>query len=162
MIYAAERGTPDGRESIRWKLIANLPVACKADAIKKLGCYGLRWKIEMFYQVMKFGCRAEDFRLRTAARLANLIAMLCIVGWKVLWLTMVNRTHTELPATLVLTEVEILLLDRMVLPADDWHRGTVGDGFNRLVRFGGYLNRRHDGPPGYTVLWRGLTGLAGM
>ncbi len=162
VIYATERGTPDGRESIWWKLIANLPVACKADAIKKLGCYGLRWKIEMFYQVIKFGCRAEDFRLRTAARLANLIAMLCIVGWKVLWLTMVNRTDTELPATLVLTEVEILLLDRLVPPADDWHRGTVGDVFNQLVRFGGYLNRRHDGPPGYTVLWRGLTRLADM
>ncbi|MCY2938312.1 MAG: IS4 family transposase [Planctomycetota bacterium] len=106
---------------------------------------------------MKSGCRAEESRLRTAARLANLIAMMCIVAWRVLWLTMLNRTDPELPATLVLTEVEILLLDRLVAPADDSHRGTVGDVLNRLA---GYLNRRHDGPPGHTVLWRGLTRLA--
>ena len=160
VIHATERGTPDGREPIRWKLVTNLPVACKADAIEKLDWYALRWKIEMFHKVMKSGCRAEDSRLRTAARLANQIAMMCIVAWRVLWLTMLNRTDPELPATLVLTEVEILLLDRLVPPADDSHRGTVGDVLNRLARLGGYLNRSHDGPPGHTVLWRGLTRLA--
>jgi hypothetical protein len=63
--------------------------------------------------------------------------MMCIVAWRVQWLTMVNRTDPELPATLVLTEVEILLVDRLVSSADDSHRGTVGDVLNRL---GGYLN----------------------
>jgi len=36
VIHATERGTPDGREPIRWKIVTNLPVACKADAIEKL------------------------------------------------------------------------------------------------------------------------------
>jgi len=36
----------------------------------------------------------------------------------------------------------------------------VGDVLNRFARLGGYLNRSHDGPPGHTVLWRGLTRLA--
>ena len=49
MIHAAERGTPDGCEPIRWKLVTNLPVECKADAIEKLDWYALRWKIEMFH-----------------------------------------------------------------------------------------------------------------
>ncbi len=49
MIHAAERGTPDGCEPIRWKLVTNLPVACKADAIEKLDWYALRWTIEMFH-----------------------------------------------------------------------------------------------------------------
>jgi hypothetical protein len=71
-----------------------------------------------------------------------------------------DRTDPELPATLVLTEVDILLLDRLVPPADDSYRGTVGDFLNWVARLGGYLNRRHDGPPGHTVLWRGLTRLA--
>ena len=34
------------------------------------------------------------------------------------------------------------------------------DTLDRLARLGGYLNRRHDGPPGHTVLWRGMTRLA--
>ncbi len=87
--------------------------------------------------MIKFGCRAEDSRLRTAARLANLIAMICLVAWRVLWLTLLNRTDPKLPATLVLTEFEILLLDRLVPPAEDSHRGTVGDVPNRLARLSG-------------------------
>jgi hypothetical protein len=145
VIHATERGTPDGRKPIRWKLVTNLPVVCKTDAIEKLEWYALRWKIEMFYKVMKSGCRAEKSRLRTAARLANLIAMMRIVAWRVHWLTMLNRTDPKLTATLVLTEVEILLLDRLVPPADDSYRGPVGDVLNRLARLGGYLNRRHEG-----------------
>ena len=53
-----------------------------------------------------------------------------------------------------------MLLDRLVPPAHDSYGGTVGDVFNRPARLGGYLNRRHDGPLGHTVLWRGLTRLA--
>ena len=64
VIHATERGTPDGRKPIRWRLVTNLSVACKADAIEKLDWYALRWKIEMFHKVMKSGCLAEDFQLR--------------------------------------------------------------------------------------------------
>jgi len=48
----------------------------------------MRWKIEVFHKFLKFGCRTEDARLRTADRLANVIAVFCIISWRVLWLTM--------------------------------------------------------------------------
>jgi hypothetical protein len=91
LIHATERGTPKDRERIEWKLVTNLPVTCKESAIEKLEWYALRWKIETFHKALKSGCRAEDSELRTAERLANLIAMICILAWRVLWLTMVNR-----------------------------------------------------------------------
>jgi len=97
VIHATERGTPKDRKPIEWKLITNLPVTCKADAIEKLAWYALRWKIEMFHKILKSGCRAEDSKLRTAERLANLIAMMCILAWRVLWLTMLNRVSGDLP-----------------------------------------------------------------
>ena len=56
--------------------------------------------------ILKSGCRAEDSKLRTAERLANLIAMMCILAWRVLWLTMLNRVSGELPAKLVFTDIE--------------------------------------------------------
>ncbi|MBO9137029.1 hypothetical protein J5279_28760, partial [Rhizobium sp. B209b/85] len=43
---------------------------------------------EVFHKILKSGCRAEDARLRTADRLANLVAMFCTMSWRVLWLTM--------------------------------------------------------------------------
>jgi hypothetical protein len=37
---------------------------------------------------LKSGCRAEDAKLRTADRLADPVALFCIVSWRVLWMTM--------------------------------------------------------------------------
>ena len=44
--------------------------------MEKLHWYSMRWKIETFHKILKSGCKAEESRLRTAARLANLIAVL--------------------------------------------------------------------------------------
>jgi hypothetical protein len=48
VIHAQERGTPKGRERIEWKLLTDLPVTSRAEAIEKLSWYALRWKIETF------------------------------------------------------------------------------------------------------------------
>jgi len=159
VIHATERGTPKNRDRIEWRLVTNLLIRNRSDAIEKLEWYALRWKIEMFHKVLKSGCRAEDSRLRTADRLANLIAMLCILAWRVLWLTMMNRTSPDLPAKLVFTETEISLLDHLVPAQAGSQKQTVGDFLNRLARLGGYLNRTRDAPPGNMVLWRGMARL---
>jgi hypothetical protein len=159
VIHAKERGKPEGREPIDWKLITNLPVTCKADAIRMLDWYSLRWKIETFHKVLKSGCRAEDSKLRTAERLANLIALMCILAWRVMWLTMTNRVSPELPAKLVFTATEIKLLEHLIPAKDKTKKKTVGIFLIKLARLGGYLNRKRDGPPGNMVLWRGIVRL---
>jgi hypothetical protein len=68
VIHATERSTPKDRDRIEWKLVTNLPVTCKADAIRMLEWYAMRWKIETFHKVLKSGCKAEDSKLRTAER----------------------------------------------------------------------------------------------
>jgi hypothetical protein len=90
VIYAQERGKPQGREKIDWKLITDLPVSSRADAIQKLNWYALRWKIETFHKIMKSGCKAEESKLRTAKRLVNLISSFCILAWRIFWMTMIN------------------------------------------------------------------------
>jgi hypothetical protein len=47
--------------------------------------------------ILKSGCQADDARLRTVDRLTNLLAILCVVGWRVFWLTMVNRANPDAP-----------------------------------------------------------------
>ena len=64
--------------------------------------------------MLKSGCRAEDAKLRTADRLANPAAMFCIIGGRVLWLTMIARTAPQAPPTLALTKPEISILDQLV------------------------------------------------
>ena len=52
-------------------------------------------------------------RLRIAERLVRLLAVFCILSWRVLWFTMLNRTEPDLEPALVLTEIEIKVLDRL-------------------------------------------------
>lgn len=159
VLHATERGKPKDREPIKWKLITNLPVASKAQAVEKLDWYAMRWKIETFHKILKSGYRAEESKLRSAERLANLIAMMCLLAWRVLWLCMVNRVSPDLPARLVFTDTEIKLLDHLVPMKDGSRKKTVGRFLIRLARLGGYLGRTRDSPPGNMVLWRGMARL---
>lgn len=68
-----------------------MPVRSNKDAIEKLNWYAMRWKIEVFHKILKSGCKAEHSKLRTAQRLANLIAVFCILSWRVFWMTMMIR-----------------------------------------------------------------------
>lgn len=160
VIHAQERGTPQGREKIDWKLITDLPVLSRADAVEKLRWYGLRWKIETFHKILKSGCKAEESRLRTATRLANLIAVFCILSWRIFWLTMMNRVVPNARPTVVFTDLEIRLLDRLAQEKGrPVQRTSVSSYLVQLARLGGYLARTGDSPPGNTVVWKGLSRL---
>jgi hypothetical protein len=160
VLYARERGTPQGRERIDWKLITNLPIRNRREAVAKLEWYALRWKIETFHKVLKSGCRAEALRLRTAGRLANVIAVFCILAWRIFWMSMVSRAAPTAPAALAFTDTEQRLLDRLVPnrphPA---RRAHIARYVTKLAQLGGYLGRARDAPPGNMVVWRGLARL---
>jgi hypothetical protein len=160
VIHACERVKPEDREKITWKLITDLPVETLADAIEKLDWYAMRWKIETFHKIMKSGCKAEDSRLRTAQRLTNLLAVLCILSWRVFWMTMINRAAPGASPALVLTRTEIDLLDRLVKDKQKTASEKSLSGYLvKIARLGGYLARSSDPPPGNTVMWRGLSRL---
>ena len=161
VLYATERGAPKNRKPIDWKLLTDLPVRKSAEAIEKINWYAMRWKIEVFHKIIKSGCKAEESRLRTADRLANLMALFCILSWRILWLTMLNRTKPNASPTTALTPTEIALLDKLI--CDTGNRkcavGTLTFYLTKLARVGGYLARSRDPPPGIIVIWRGLTRL---
>ena len=159
-IHARERGKVKGREKIDWKLLTDLPVRSCLDAIEKLEGYAQRWKIETFRKILKSGCRAEDAKLRTAERLVNLIAILCILSWRIFWITMMNRTSPTASPEEAFTELDQYLLDELLPDKTPPSRApSVAQYVIKLARLGGYLARAHDRPPGNTVIWRGLSRL---
>lgn len=161
VIHASERGAPKGRKPIEWKLITDMPVRNRAEAIEKINWYAMRWKIEAFHKILKSGCKAEESKLRTAERLANLMAIFCILSWRILWLTMLNRIVPEASPKVALTDTEITLLDELVSDTGNRRRrpGTLSFYLTKLARLGGYLARSSDPPPGNRVIWRGLSRL---
>jgi hypothetical protein len=161
VIYAQEATTPTGRDKIDWKLITDLPVRSRKDALQMLSWYALRWKIETFHKILKSGCKAEESKLRTAERLVNLIAMFCILSWRIFWMTMMNRSAPSASPLLAMTEIEIHLLDRLV-PDKRMNclaAPSLSTYLTKIARLGGYLARAHDPPPGNAVFWRGLSRL---
>ncbi len=160
-IHANEREEPTDRPRVDWKLITNLPVRTAQDAVEKLGWYALRWKIEVFHKIMKSGCKAEDVKLRTAERLVNLLAVLCILSWRVFWITMSSRASPTVAPDVALTALEVQILDRLAPDKPSAKASPRGLAFYavKIARLGGYLNRKSDPPPGNIVMWRGLTRL---
>ncbi len=162
VIHAVEEGSPRGREKIVWKLLTNLPVTTLDDAVEKLGWYALRWKIETFHKILKSGCKAEESKLKTSERLVNLVALLCVISWRIFWLTMINRSDPGAPAQCALSPLECDILDQVVL--DNSNRTSrpqrnVSTYLRKLARLGGYLARASDPPPGNMVVWRGMSRL---
>jgi hypothetical protein len=162
IVYAQERNARRDCEAIDWKLITDLPVSSKAQAIEKLDWYALRWKHEVFHKILKSGCKAEDSKLRTAQRLVNLIATFCIMSWRIFWMTMINRSAEDAPPKIALTPLEIEILDRLVkdkAPRQTPERKTLSSYLTKIAQLGGYLARALDPPPGNTVMWRGFARL---
>lgn len=149
-------------DSIEWKLLTDLAVTDKASAVEKLEWYAMRWKIETFHKVLKSGCKVEEARLRTAERLANLIAVFYILSWRILWLAKVHRTAPKAKPETTFTPEEIAILDLLVRDTGNRNtqRNTLSFYIVKLARLGGYLARARDPPPGIIVIWRGLFRLA--
>ena len=159
VLHAREPDEPAHRPRIDWKLVTDLPVPSNRAAVEKLRWYALRWKIEVFHKILKSGCKAEDARLRTAERLVKLIAVFCILSWRVFWMTMLNRSAPDAEPGLVLTDQEIALLDHLVPDKARPTHGRLALYLTKIARLGGYLARASDPPPGNTVMWRGMSRL---
>lgn len=87
VIHARERSAPSGRPPIDWRLITNLPVHSRAEALEKLSWYAMRRKMETFHEILRSGCRAEETKLGASERIMNLMAVFCFLSWRIFWMT---------------------------------------------------------------------------
>ena len=114
--------------------------------------------IEEFHKILKSGCRAEESRLRTAERLVNLLAIFCILSWRVFWITMLRRAAPYLKTSVVFTPSELRLLQSLQT-RNAGGRASLDCCILQIAKLGGYLALATDSPPGPLVIWRGLSRL---
>lgn len=62
--------------------------------------------------------------MRTAERLVNLVAILCILSWRIFWMTMVNRSQLKITPHTGFTELELYLLDTLIRDKADVRKRT--------------------------------------
>lgn len=96
-----------------------------------------------------------------AGRLSNLIAIHCILSWRIFWVTMRNRVTPGVDPSEAFTDVEIAVLDRLAPKTSipEFLPRTLSHYTTQLAKLGGYLARKSDPPPGNVVMWRGMTRL---
>lgn len=157
VILVREVTPPTGVTPLEWLLLTNVPVHTFEEAVERVRWYRCRWHIEVYFKVLKTGCRLEDCRLATADRLQRFTTLLSIIAWRLYWLTHINRQTPEAPCVLVLAEHEWHALYAMIhrttqLPEQP---PTVRQVVRWIAQLGGFLGRKRDGEPGVTVIWRG-------
>jgi hypothetical protein len=156
-VYAYEADPPTDEEPVAWMLLTNLPVTTFEEACEKVAWYCLRWRIEMYFKVLKSGFNVEDCRLATAARLTRYLTVMSVVAWRLFMITLIARTAPATPCTEFLSDSEWMVLFRCVNKGKPLPRNTpaVRDVVIWIARLGGFLARKHDGMPGTLTLWRG-------
>jgi len=147
----------DIKEPIEWMLLTNTTIENFSQAEQVIAWYCCRWQIEVFHKVIKSGCRVEDCRLQTAGRLQNYIALMCVVAWRLQWLTYINRTNPQASCVTVLTPIEWQALymrihKTSVLPKSP---PSTYQAIRWIAQLGGFLGRKSDGEPGIVAVWRG-------
>ncbi len=157
-IQVVEDKPPEGASKIEWMLHTNIPVVNYGDAIEKINWYCLRWRIEVYFKVIKSGFNVERCRLETADRLIRYLAVISIVAWRVFWLTLVARTSPSTPISEFLSEAEWKILFIKFNPGSKIPKRppSLKIAIIWVARLGGFLARRGDGSPGITYIWRGL------
>ena len=157
VLLAQETRPPKGEEPVTWVLLTNLPVTTAEQAIEKISWYLCRWQIEIYFRILKSGCKIEKLQLERVERLRPALALYMIVAWRVLYLTLMGRECPELPCDLVFETGEwqavYLVATKTRPPANPPTLNTI---VRMVAGFGGFLGRKHDGEPGPQSIWIGL------
>lgn len=156
-ILVREENPPKGMTRVEWLLLTNVPINQIEDALERIEWYCQRWQIEIFHKILKSGCRIEHRRLKNVSRLQPCIALFSIIAWRIHWLTNVQRIDPTAPCTTALAEPEWRALYALAtrLTTEPTEVPTVEQAVIWLAQLGGFLNRKGDGQPGVSVLWRG-------
>lgn len=163
-IQIVEGKPPKGVNKVEWILHTNIPIVNCEDALEKIKWYCLRWRIEVYFKVIKSGFNVESCRLETAERLIRYLAVISVVAWKVFWLTMVARTTAFTAISDFLEDDEWKILFIKFNPGREIPKEPprLAKAITWIAQLGGFLARKGDGSPGITHIWRGLQKLFDM
>lgn len=155
-VLVREVDPPAGEPPIEWLLLTSLPVETFAQACTVIDYYTCRWEIEVFFRVLKSGCTVEDLQLETLERVTVCLGVYLIVAWRVLFVMRLGRDCPEMPCDAVFTEEEWRAVYQIVKRVPATSTPSLGEMVTMIAMLGGYLNRKHDGPPGPQTIWIGL------
>lgn len=155
-LIAREIQAPPGVKPVEWRLLTNREVATFEAAVALIDWYRARWEIELFFHVLKNGCRVEALQLATVQKIELALAVFLVVAWRLARLMRLGRVHPDLEAALFFLPEEwqaAYLLGKKPVPKT---MPSVRDVIHQIAKLGGFLGRKSDGEPGVKALWLGM------
>ena len=156
-ILAREEAPPAGEKALEWRLLTNRAAETLAAIVELIAWYRCRWLVEIFFRILKSGCRVEALQLGTLERLERALVIYLIIAWRILHLVTWGRECPDLPCEVVFDPEEwhaAWIVAHRRLPPDTPPK--LSDMVRLIAGFGGFLGRQHDGHPGPKALWEGM------
>lgn len=155
-IVAREMEPAAGDKPLEWRLLTNLPVLSLEQATRMIDWYRSRWEIEMFFHVLKNGCRIEALQLGSIEKIERALVLYMVVAWRIARLMRLGRSCPDLDAQLMFEPDEwkaAYILNKQKLPSKP---PTLNEVVRLVARLGGFLARTGDGEPGVKTIWLGM------
>lgn len=159
-LLASEIHAPEGTRPVEWKLLSNRQADTLEEACELIDWYRARWEIELFFLVLKEGCRVERLQLGNKDRLETALALYMVIAWRINRLMRLGRNLPALDAELLFEPDEwraAFILNKKPVPKS---MPTLNQVIRLIARRGGFLGRKGDGEPGARTLWLGLQEVA--
>ena len=157
MVLVRELDPPKDDEPVEWLLLTSLPVDGVEQVRQVIQYYCARWMIEVFFRVLKSGCRAEERRFEHIDRLLSCLAVYLIVAWRTLYVCRLGRGCPDISCEAVFEPAEWKSVWKVIHRTAPPRVPPPLDQMVRLVaQLGGYVNRKRSDPPGPQTIWIGL------
>jgi hypothetical protein len=157
VVLVREVAPPPGEEPVEWLLLTSLPLDTLEQVGQVIQYYCLRWMIEVFFRVLKSGCRVEARRFEQINRLLTCLAVYLIVAWRTLYVCRLGRACPEMDCEAVFEPSEWKAVWKVVRREDPPPQPPpLGVLLPLVAQLGGYVNRKRRDPPGPQTVWLGL------
>ena len=163
VVLVREVNPPQGEPPIEWLLLTSLPINTSEEALRVVTLYALRWQIEIFFRVLKQGCRLEARRFETLDRVWRYMAVAMVIAWRTLYVMRLGREFPDLSCEVVFEVSEWKAVYQII------HRQPppktpppLGEIVRMVGQLGGFVNRSKDAMPGAETIWKGLQRLHDM
>lgn len=157
VVLVSEVNPPSDDEPVEWLLLTSLPIDNIEQVRQVIQYYCVRWMIEVFFRVLKSGCRVEERLFEYMDRLLTCLALYVIVAWRTLYVCRLGRSCPDISCEAVFEPAEWKSVWKVVKRENPPAQPPPLDKFIRLVaQLGGYVNRKRADPPGPQTLWIGM------
>jgi hypothetical protein len=156
VVLVSETKPPKGQEKIEWMLVTTLPINNKNEIRKIIQYYCTRWMIEVFFKVLKSGCRIEKRRFLSIDNFRPCLALYLIIAWRVLYVCHLSREYPNISCQTVFSPAEWKSIYVIHLKKKPPKKIPTLDEIAGIVaKLGGYIKRKNS-PPGPKNFWVGL------